>query len=411
MTLSPLPADQQVKPRHFEFRMSVMYAALFVAPGVHLPYFPLWLEHIGFSAAQIAIILSVPMFARMATTPYVTAYADRASDRVNVLLLVVAASLFLSLGYFLPPTYVIVLTVSVLLAVVWTPHVLVVDSIALSGVRRYRSNYSLMRVWGSSSFLAANVGGGVILAAYGVTAVPVMIVVGLAVTLATVAIVPRLGRPRVASPLSASGLQAAAPALLNRPFVLFVAGAGFINASHGFQFGFVSIYWKSIGISEATVGALWAWSVMAEVVMFFAFTRVFGRTSATRLIAYAGIAAMVRWLVLPFILPAGLGVPGYFAVQTLHALSTGLILIGVQKMIAEMVSENRTGAAQGVAFFANGMSMAAITLVSGPLFAAFGVHGFFAMVAVAAFGVVLVIFGARAQPQRAGTGGDTSDPL
>jgi PPP family 3-phenylpropionic acid transporter len=411
MTLPPLSPDQQVKPRRFELRMSLMYSTLFLAPGIHLPYFPLWLEHAGFQASQIAVILSVPMFLRMATTPYITAYADRAGERVTVLLLLLVASLALSFGYYLTPTYGGVLAVSIMLAIVWTPHALIVDSIALSGVRRYGSDYSRMRVWGSSSFLAANVVGGMVLAATGPETVPMMITAGMVAMLVMATMLPRLGRPRVASPLSATGLQQVAPSLFTRPFLLFVAGAGIINASHGFLYGFVSIYWKSTGLSEATVGALWAWSVTAEVLMFFAFTRIFGKTSAPRLIVYAGLAAMVRWGLVPLMLPAGFGVPGYFAVQTLHAFSTGLILIGVQKMIADAVAEHRTGAAQGIAFFANGLSMAAVTLASGPLYATYGVNGFFVMVAVAAVGVALVIAGARSQPQSAGEGGETSDPV
>ena len=74
------------------------------------------------------------------------------------------------------------------------------------------------------------------------------------------------------------------------------------------------------------------------------------------------------------------------------------MLIGVQKLIVETVPEDRTGAAQGIAFFANGISMAAITLLSGPLYAAFGVNGFFPMVAIAAIGLALVGLAHRVQP-------------
>ena len=66
-------------------------------------------------------------------------------------------------------------------------------------------------------------------------------------------------------------------------------------------------------------------------------------------------------------------------VQTLHALSTALILIGLQKHIGETVPEERTGAAQGIAYFANGISMASVTLLSGPLYDWFGVNGFYVM--------------------------------
>ena len=62
-------------------------------------------------------------------------------------------------------------------------------------------------------------------------------------------------------------------------------------------------------------------------------------------------------------------------------LSTGIVLIGVQKLIAETVAEERTGAAQGIAFFANGFSHGgrdACCPVRSTT--AFGADGFFAMV-------------------------------
>ena len=155
---------------------------------------------------------------------------------------------------------------------------------------------------------------------------------------------------------------------------------------------------------------LWAWAVVAEVVVFLVFTRVFGGLRTTTVLAIAGVAGMVRWAVCPYIAPLGFGVGGFFAVQSLHALSTGLILIGVQKLIAETVPDQRTGAAQGINFFASGFSMAAVTLGSGPLYQRFHADGFLAMVAVAAVGLVLIVLAVAVQPQSAGSGGDTSDP-
>lgn len=400
MSLPPLLPEQLVKPRHFEFRISLIFAALFVPLAVHLPYFPLWLEAKGFDAEQIGVILAAPMFLRVVTTPVITAMADRAKDRANVLIALVLASLIISLGYFLPPTYVTVLLVSLALQIVWTTHSPLTDSLALSGVRRFGSSYPAMRIWGSTAFLLSNFIGGVILAATSANAVPWMITIGLAGTLAASLFAPRLGKPRRASPLSATELQDAAPKLLNRYFLLIVAGVGVINASHGFLFGFVSIYWKSIGISETVLGLLWAFAVVAEVCIFLVFTRVFGSISATAVLAIAGVAAIVRWLAFPLIHPLGLGVPGFFVVQSLHAFSTGLFLIGLQKLIAETVPEERTGAAQGIAFFANGFAMATVTLLSGPLYDRFGVGGFYVMAGVAAIGLGLIALAGRSAPKR-----------
>jgi hypothetical protein len=168
MPLPPLSPEQLVKPRHFEARIALIFASLFVSTGINLPYFPLWLEANGFNPERIAVILAAPMFLRVVTTPLITAYADRATDRAEVLLLLVAASLVISCGYFLPTAYGIVLGVTLALSIVWTPQGPLADSLALSGVRRFGSNYSHMRIWGSIAFLSANFGGGAaVLAAVG----------------------------------------------------------------------------------------------------------------------------------------------------------------------------------------------------------------------------------------------------
>jgi PPP family 3-phenylpropionic acid transporter len=81
-------------------------------------------------------------------------------------------------------------------------------------------------------------------------------------------------------------------------------------------------------------------------------------------------------------------------------VSVALVLIGLQKMIGETVSEERTGAAQGIAYFSNGFFMAVVTLASGPLYDRFGVDGFFAMIPIALIGLALIGLAARSAPQR-----------
>jgi len=399
MPLQQLSPGQLVKPSHFELRMSLIFATLFVSLGTHVPYFPLWLQAEGFHAEQIAVILAAPMFLRVVTTPMLTAFADRAKDRANVYIAMVAASTVIAAGYFLPATYASVLAVSLLLTIFWTPHSPMADSLALSGVRRFGSNYPAMRKWGSISYLCANVVGGFILAATGAKAVPAIIFAALAAALAAALFAPRMGKPRKASPLSATDIQHAAPGLATPYFLYFTLGVGIITASHAFLYGFVSIYWKSVGISDSVVGLLWAWGVVSEVCMFLFFNRIFASVSVVRVMVIAGVGSVVRWGAFPLILPLGLGVAGFFAVQTLHAVSVAMVLIGLQKMIGETVSEERTGAAQGIAYFFNGFFMAAVTLASGPLYDRFGVDGFLAMIPVALIGLALIGLAARSAPK------------
>lgn len=388
---APQPAHFE-KPPHFEPRLSFLIAAIFLPMGIHLPYFPLWLEDSGFSPTQIAVVLSAPMFLRVLTTPFITAFADTVRDRTHVLIAAAGLTLLLSLGYLLEPRYLWVLAISLALQIVWAPHAPLAESLAMSGVRRFGTNYASVRKWGSAAFLMASV-------------VPAILSACLALVFAMSLWSPRLGRPRQASPLSAAGLREATPVLLSRTFLLVTAGAGIINASHGLLYGFGTIYWKSVGIDGGTIGVLWAWAVIIEIGLMMAFRPIFGRLSAPAILIVAGLAAMARWLAFPLIIPAGGGVAAFFLLQSLHALSTGLVLLGVPKMIVEAIGEERLGSAQGIVFFANGFSMAVVTLLSGPIYDAMGVQGFFLMAGAAALGsalVSLVVFSPR-EPDRAET--------
>lgn len=401
MSLPPLLPEQRIKPKQFELRMSLIYVAIFAPMGIHLPYFPLWLEAHGFGPGEIAIILSVPMFLRVLSTPFIMSGADKARDRLDVFAVVAVCAFISSLGYFLPVGYGLVLAVSVLLAMFWTPHGPLADSIALSGVRRWRSDYAGMRLWGSAAFLVGNVIGGIAISRSGVASVPWMISIGLASVVVAVLAGPRLGRPRVASPAaSVADLPATDVRLFDTGFLLFVTGAACINASHGLAFGFSSIYWTSLGIDAGYVGALWAFSVVCEVVVLGIYRRAFGGITPGGLLVFAGIAGILRWTVFPFVWEMGAGLPGFFLIQGLHAFSTGFLLVGVQLFIAQRIPEERTGAAQGIAFSANGLMMALATLASGPLYAAFGSMAFLTMAVVAALGTALVVMSAAGRVKR-----------
>jgi PPP family 3-phenylpropionic acid transporter len=407
MTSAPPIQELQIGRPQFELRVAAVFAILFLSPGVHIPYLPVWLAGHGFDPNAIAVILAAPMFLRLVTTPIILAAADRSGDRAVVFTLMAGASFALSLGYFLPPTYAVVLVVSLLLAVPWTPIAPLADSVALTGVRRLGCSYTKMRIWGSISYLVGNFVGGIVLGWYGFNSVPIMMSVGLALLFLVSLWMPRVGPPRRATPMPGEIVESSWR--FSHRFLLCAIGAGLIAGSHFFINGFMSIYWQSIGYSDATIGFLWSWSVGAEVVIFLLFLRLFGSWSAVSILALAAVASIVRWIIYPLVEPFGLGLAGYFLVQSLHPFSTGLMLIGLQKVIGEEISEARTGAAQGLAFLFNGLSGAAITLISGPIYDRFDVYGTLPMALVAAVALGLILAASR-YPQRAASAGKTSEP-
>jgi PPP family 3-phenylpropionic acid transporter len=397
--LPPLSPAQQVKPRHFELRMSLLIAAVFAPNGFYLPYFPLWLRESGFGPEQIAVLIAAPMFVRVLAGPTVSALADRAPDRVPVLMLLALLAAASACGYFLPPIYSVVLVISLVFSLFWGPHSPLADSLALSGVRRYGSEYPKMRVWGSVSFLSANIAGGWIVNLAGVEAFPWLLVGALFSIFLTCLIAPRLGPPRRPALDPVEVLPRAAPVFRNPYFVLFLLSSALAQASHAQLYTFGTIYWESIGIGGTAIGFLWAFSVAAEVVMFAVFRRVFGRVSSPVVLAIGAIMAMVRWGLFPLIDPLGLGLAGFFLVQGLHAFSFSAVFLATQRMLSETVPEERTGAAQGAAYFANNTLLALLTLAAGPLYRAFGPGSFAAMAGVSAVGFMLAVACMKLSPQ------------
>ena len=283
------------------------------------------------------MILAAPMFLRVVTTPFLTAYADRASDRANVLLLLVAAALVSVLRVF--PAAGLRHRAGRLAGAVRR-----VDAASAAGRFAGAVGRAAVRLelhqhahLGFDLVPRAPISvGGMILSWTSPQAVPVIMTASLGVGLLTVLMAPRLGSPRRASPLSVEGLQDA-PKLLNRYFVLFVTGAGVINGSHGFMYGFASIYWKSIGLGDTLMGFLWAFAVVSEVVRLPGFHACFRPVSGDhaaddcRASPRSCAGSPIRWSG-----RSGWACRASSRVQALHGLSTGIMLIGVQKLIAEI---------------------------------------------------------------------------
>lgn len=395
---SPMPlllshAASADAPPWFRLRMSALFAALLAASGVFLPYFPLWLDHVGLNANEIALVVGAPMVLRVVSNPLIAGRADRMSDRAGVLVLTAALSFLVSLGLFAPASFVLALAVSLGLSAIWPVQTSLADSIAVDGVRRFGVDYSRMRVWGSFSFLIANFAGGLVLAGFGAGAVPAMFSACLFFSVVAAAAAPRIGVARV----EASPGFVAVPLRRQPRLMRGLVAIGLIQASHALLWSFGSIFWRSLGLGETTIGTLWTVAVVAEVGIFLLYSRLLGRWDARSLIVLAGMAGAARWLLFPWADRFGLWT--FFPIQALHALSTGLVLIGVQKMIAESVPETQTGAAQGWAFFFTNLGMALATLAAGPLYGALGGDAFFVMAGVALSGAAVGWLTTKSAPE------------
>lgn len=377
------------KPRLFETRIAVMCGAAFIISGLHVPFFPVWLDLIGMNSGQISLILAVAMLARIFSAPFIMAASDRSGERVRILIALSLTSVVCASFFLFTRSFAALVAVSIALGVVSGSQIPITEAIALSGVRRFNSDYARMRVWGSISFLVANLAGGIALQHLGAGILPGLLVAAFVLTAATAQFMPRLGPPRRKAPLPGDVVQSASRAFLKTGFLMFMAADALIQASHAFVYGFSSIYWRSIGIGGTAIGLLWALGVLAEITLFYRFKRHFGTMTPTAMLVIAGIVSVARWVLFPLIEPFGLGLPGFVVIQLLHGITFGLTYLAMQQKTAQAIEEHELGSAQGAVVFIQGLTLATGLYLSGPLYDAANVHGFWVMAVIAAAGLVL----------------------
>lgn len=410
MTDIPPQAATEQKPSLFELRVSAMYGAGMFANGLMVPFLPVWLNHLGLGASEIATIIAAPGIVRVLTAPPLIAAADRSADRIRYLVNLSVATLACVILLAMVESFWPVLAVFLVFAFFSSPYISITDAVALSGVRRFGSDYARMRVWGSITFLVANLIGGYALGWFGAGVFPSILIAMYGAALVFAITAPRLGRARTARPGLVSMVGDAGKLLSQRYFTLFIVSIGLVSGSHAMFYAFSSLYWRSLGIPEADIGLLWAIGVLAEILMFYAFRRYFSGYGAAAMLIAGTVLTIIRWIGFPIVGQTGLGFAGFAVLQTLHAFSYGLTFLAMQKMIAERVAEDDTGTAQAFYFLVHTLLLSVFTFFCGPLYERMGGNGFHVMAAIAVAGILVALPLLRDQPQSAASGGDTSEP-
>lgn len=102
---APMSSEQAASApenrRSIGWRISLHYAALFMVPGVYLPFFAVWLESRGLHPTEISIMLAVGILMRLIAGPVAAHVVDRSGRRKLAILLLVWVSIasFALLGW------------------------------------------------------------------------------------------------------------------------------------------------------------------------------------------------------------------------------------------------------------------------------------------------------------------------
>lgn len=391
------------------FRTGLFYALVFLANGVNLPFIALWLRENGLSGAEISVVLAAPMLARLVTGPLLAVWGDSFRLRrtpISILCLIAAATigcmgLVDGLAFWLPLWFIG--------ATAFGSVIPLTDVLTLRAARREGFVFAVARSAGSVAFIAASIGMGWFL-----TFQPgdiVIIAISLTCLFAGAAALYVLPDEFVheggETTRAADRFRGLGQLLGDRWFMVAIGAVGLIQAAHAFSYGFSTLVWRGQGLSEGVIGLLWAAGVVAEILFMWLMEPWRLKWGPWAMLMVGGAAAVFRWTAMAFLPPLWLLWP----LQLLHALTFAATFLAGLQMVERLSPPQSVSVANMLSSaLSSGVLLGLATVMSGPLFDAYGTGGYAAMAVLAGLGVAAAVTMRRLpvlQPQSAGEGGRT----
>lgn len=353
------------------WRISLFYVALFIGPGIWLPFWSVWLESRGLAAAEISIVVSAGIWLRLIAGPAAAHVVDRSGRRRTAIIMLTWGSLLTFLPFWWAEGFWPLFLLAIVYAALWSPITPFSENMALLAASRHGLQYGRLRLWGSISFMLTAYLAGLWLKGRDDDWIYGLLLAAMAVLALSSHLLPDirlpLDRPRLGAP--------ALRLLRSRLFLAFLGANACLQATHAMLYTFGTLHWRSIGLSDAQIGFLWAEGVLAEVILFAVGQRVGLKIGGAGLLLLAAAGGLLRWgltgLVEDF--------PSLVVLNLLHAATFGCAHLGAMRLLAEGVDPDASATAQSLYTAANASMLALATLAIGPLFASFSGLSYLAM--------------------------------
>ena len=275
------------------WRMGLFFAAYFAGVGVLAPYFPLYLEHRGLTAAQIGIVMAVAQGMRIFGPTAWGWLADHTIERVRILRFTSVAAAICFVPVLFPGGFGFVLLTMFAVHFFMTGQIPVAEAMTAARLRgdpQAAARYGRLRAWGSISFVVVVLATGVLLDRAGVGLQPWLVLAFLAGT----ALAARFVREAPHSPHGSSPVSLRALAAEPRVRWFFLSVLLMIFA-HGALYTYFSLHLAALGYSKSAIGVFWVVGVVVEIGFFFVQGRLFARFDPFVLLGASFALAALRF--------------------------------------------------------------------------------------------------------------------
>lgn len=305
--------------------LALFYAAYFGFVGLYSPFLGPYLKTLGHSLEVIALALGMMQLMRI-VGPFAWGWlADHTGNRVRWIRVGSFAGLFFSVLTFLYEEsssslifFILFLNLSI------SGLVPMADTHCLESCKGDTGRYGKVRLFGSLGFVIAVLVFGAVADRFGYTTYPMWAVGMLSLAFLFAWKFKPLDTPGpTKSSFTGSMPELTAGAgfarlLLPSPMPVFWLASFFMILAHGVFYAYYSLYLLEHDYSELSIGWLWAFGVLCEVVFFALQTRFFDRFSLSTWLVI-GYAACALRFAMTALFPALL--PVMVVAQGMHALT------------------------------------------------------------------------------------------
>lgn len=299
------------------WRLSSLYFFYFAAVGVISPYWGVYLDSLGFSGAEIGLIVATPMFTRMLAPNVWGWLADRSGRYVAVIRTGAILACVTYLGVLVNREFWGLLLYTSLFTFFWNAILPQFEVITLDALRDQTHQYSRIRLWGSIGFIVTVVGLGFLFDVLSIALLPTaLLIILIAIAAATFSIPTIKCPPQSSAPSDGLWQTVCSPRVY-----YFLSAAFLLHVSHGAFYGFFTLFLLDHGYSSSAIGCIWAVGVIAEIFLFLKVPHLLRRYSVWHCYLFSILAAVLRWTLV------GLGVDSPVIIliaQVLHAFTFGL---------------------------------------------------------------------------------------
>jgi PPP family 3-phenylpropionic acid transporter len=381
------------------FAYVLLYVALYGAFGVASPYWPKLFESKGLTPQQIGLILAAALVMRLAAGPLVGRLADLLASLRLVLASCIVVAAAAAAAYTLATAFWFVLLIALAQAAALAPTTSLADALTVNAARHRTAGkafeYGRIRGAASAAFLVGTLIIGQLIVPADLSPIIWMNVALLMMAAAATALIPSARRgpepPAEAAPVASKVREL----LKLPPFRAVIVVSALVYGSHALYDAFAVIRWSAAGLQAPLTSALWAEAVAAEVIVFFVIGPcLLGRLGARGAAVLAAVAGIVRW--------SGMGFTNSILLlsllQPLHGFTFALLHLACMRVIGNVVPSGVAATAQALYAFGAGLVTAALTSLSGTLYASYGGLAFLSMAALCVVALPFAWWGFANEP-------------